>query len=402
MPSNLRRIEAGSKPPRVWAIGGGKGGVGKSVVSTNLAVRLAQMGERVVILDGDLGGANLDTLLGCTRPERTLADFFARNVAKLGDLAVPTGVEGLSLIAGDADTLGSANPQHAHKEKLIRHIRDLECDTVILDLGAGTTFNTLDLYLAADVGIAVTTTEPTAVQNCFAFIKAATLRDLEIRTGVKRRDVTTEAVRRLAHESDEARAAMARTTHLVVNRAQQIDAKRVSNLLHDLSGRFIGGRVRLVGSVADDRLVPNSVRRMVPICVASPSCRASLEITALAKNLLGLEAAAPPSAPSSGSASASGVTKKPTSPAGVNEEVFYRGQRLHVQTEDLGAKPAAIRTQIFAANGSVVYSRKTAYVDPFFQQLKVNEQDRVRFHHAAIRKALEQGRISLDAERHIA
>lgn len=396
MSSNLDHDGTGSTSPRVWAIGGGKGGVGKSVVSTNLAVRLAQMGQKVVILDGDLGGANLDTLLGCARPERTLSQFFARNVASLGDLAVRTGVEGLSLIAGDADTLGSANPQHAHKQKLLRHIRALECDTVVLDLGAGTSFTTLDMYLAADVGLVVTTPEPTAVQNCFAFIKAATLRDLEIRTGVQRRNLEPQAVRRLAHESDEARAAMARTTHLVVNRAQSSDAKRVGALLHDLTGRFVGGRVRMVGSIADDPTVPASVRRMVPVTIGSPGCRASLEITALAKTLLGLGGAAPIEPPAAQVRRAAGASP------GLNEAIVFQGERLHIQTEDLGATPGSVRTQIFAANGGVVFSRKTAYADPFFLRLGIPDADRARFHHAAIRKALEQGRIVLGQERRIA
>ena len=111
--------------PQIWAIGGGKGGVGKSVVASNLAVCMAKLGRRVVIVDGDLGGANLDTLFGCPRPARTLADFFAKHVERLEEIAVPTGVDGLALVAGDADTLGSANPAHAQKQKLVRHLKAL-------------------------------------------------------------------------------------------------------------------------------------------------------------------------------------------------------------------------------------------------------------------------------------
>jgi len=152
--------------PEIWAIGGGKGGVGKSFVATNLAVCMARQGRRVVVVDGDLGGANLDTLFGCPRPTRTLSDFLDRRVERLADIAMPTGVEGLALVAGDSDTLGSANPAHAQKLKLIRHLRAMPCDLVIVDLGAGTSFNTLDLYLAADVGVVVTTAEPAITERC--------------------------------------------------------------------------------------------------------------------------------------------------------------------------------------------------------------------------------------------
>lgn len=372
----------------MWAVGGGKGGVGKSCISTNLSVRLAQLGQRVVIVDADLGGANLDTLLGCQRPKYTLSHFFGRHVETLGDLAVATGVDGLSLIAGDSETLGSANPQHAQKLKLIRHLRQLDADIVILDLGAGTTFNTLDLYLAADSGLVVTTPEPTAVQNCFAFVKAATLRDLEQRTGVKRRAIDHSSLRKLSHEGTDAKTAMIRTTQLIVNRANGSEARRVSNLLHDLTGRFLGGKVRLMGSIPDDPMVAMAVRRMVPVCVASPGCRASLELTTLAKNLL-----APPQAKPHSSRHSQGPAM------GVNEDVVVHGRRLHVQTEDLGTDQAAIRTQIFSANGGVIYSRRTPYMDAFFHRLGIAESERVRFHHVAIRKALEQGRISLASER---
>lgn len=387
MPSTIAGNHQPESGPRIWAVGGGKGGVGKSFTSVNLAVRLAGSGRRVVLIDGDLGGANLETLLGCPRPAHTLSHFFARNVADLGSLAVPTGIERVSLIAGDAETLGSANPQHAHKLKLIRHMRQLDCDLVILDLGAGTSFNTLDLYLGADMGIVVCTPEPTAVQNCFAFIKAVMLRDLEQRTGIKRRGIDHGSLRKLASESPEARAALSRVTRLVVNRAQSAEARRVANLLHDLAGRFLGGCVRLSGAIPDDPAAGVSIRRMKPLTLSHPGSRAAVELTALAKTLA-----------SEDEPKAANETPGP-SVRGLNEEIEHEGRRLHVQTEDLGAAQAAIRTQIFLTDGSVVYSRRTPYQDGFFRRLGVRDEDRVRFHHVAIRKALQQGRIALTVER---
>jgi flagellar biosynthesis protein FlhG len=369
--------------PAIWSIGGGKGGVGKSFVAANLAVRVAQLGRRVVIVDGDLGGANLDAILGCDRPTHTLAHFFARQVPSLQALEVPTSVEGLSLIAGDAEVLGSANPQHTQKLKLIRHLRQLECDVVLVDLGAGTTFNTLDLWLAADVQLVVTTPEPTAVQNCFAFIKSATLRDLERRTGVERRGIDHASMRRLVTESDEARAALTRTTKLVVNRATAAEGRRVTNVLHDLTGRFLGGGVQLLGIVREDRSVTSSIHHMVPLLVDAPSSSAAIDIAGLATALVEPAANQPATRPS----------------LGVNDEVMLGAERLHVQTEDLGGVQSAVRTQIFAADGRVLWSRRTPYMDAFFQRLEVPAAQRVRFHHMAIRKALTDGRIQFGVER---
>lgn len=361
--------------PRVWAFGGGKGGVGKSVVACNVAVRMAQLGHRVILVDGDLGGANLDTLLGCARPPRTLSHFFDRSAASLAEIATPTGVDGLTLVAGDGECLGAANPVHAQKQKLIRHIRALPCDLVVVDLGAGTSFNTLDLYLAADVGVVVTTGEPTSLQNCFAFIKTATLRDVEQRTGVQRRDHDDGSLRRMGNEGAEVRAALHRATSLVVNRTSPAEARRVANLLHDLAGRFLGGQVRLAASIADDPAVGRSIRQSQPLCVVDPTARAATDIDALARELW------------------RGPAIDTVARAGVNEEIDHDGQRLHVQTEDLGSPQCAVRTQVFRPDGSVVFTRRTPYVDAFFERLAAVPADRVRFHHVAIVRALRAGRV---------
>ena len=91
---------------RVWAIGGGKGGDGKSLLTANVGITLAQMGKRVCVIDTDLGGANLHTCLGVTRPTSTLDDFVKRETEGLHELAVQTPVPNLSLISGAGDVIG--------------------------------------------------------------------------------------------------------------------------------------------------------------------------------------------------------------------------------------------------------------------------------------------------------
>lgn len=165
-------------PPQIWAIGGGKGGVGKSVVSTILAFWLARMGKRTVLVDVDLGGANLHTLLGIKSPLKTLNDFITKKSEALEDICIDTEAQNLRLISGASDVLSLANPHFSQKVKLINHFSRLDADYVMLDLGAGTSFNVLDFFLAANKKIIVLTPEPTSIQNAYIFIRNAVYRKL--------------------------------------------------------------------------------------------------------------------------------------------------------------------------------------------------------------------------------
>jgi len=164
--------------PQIWAIGGGKGGAGKSVVSTILAFWLARMGKRTVLVDLDLGGANQHTLLGIKSPLKTLNDFITRKFATLEDICIDTEAQNLRLISGASDVLSLANPHFSQKVKLINHFSRIDADYVMLDLGAGTSFNVLDFFLAANNKIVVLTPEPTSIQNAYIFIRNAVYRRL--------------------------------------------------------------------------------------------------------------------------------------------------------------------------------------------------------------------------------
>ncbi|MDD5307704.1 MAG: P-loop NTPase [Deltaproteobacteria bacterium] len=158
------------------AVGGGKGGTGKSLVVANLAVAIAQSGKRVIAVDADLGAANLHTLLGIARPAALLEHFVSRKVERLDQVLVPTQQPGLSVVCGGMAVLGSANPNHAQKQKLIRHIHNLPADAIVVDVGAGSSFNVLDLYNSAAIKLVVLTPEITSVHNAYGFLKAALLR----------------------------------------------------------------------------------------------------------------------------------------------------------------------------------------------------------------------------------
>jgi flagellar biosynthesis protein FlhG len=161
---------------KLWSIGGGKGGVGKSLFTLGLAMALARLGNRVILVDGDLGGANLHTMMGLRYPAITLEHFLLRQVTSLQDLVLTTPLEGIGLICGADDVLGAANPTYFQKVRLLRELEKLPADFVLLDLGAGTSYNTLDLFNYCPGKIAVFTGLTTALQNVYGFIKCALYR----------------------------------------------------------------------------------------------------------------------------------------------------------------------------------------------------------------------------------
>jgi flagellar biosynthesis protein FlhG len=172
-----------TNPKKIWAIGGGKGGVGKSLVSANLSICLALMGYRVVAVDLDLGGANLHTCLGVPIPEMTLSDYILKKVSNFQDLLVQTPIQNLKIISGAQDDIGVANLKHMHKNKIIAKLQEIDADFILFDLGAGTSFNTIDFFISAQKGMLVALPEPTSIENTYRFIKTVYYRRLKMIEG---------------------------------------------------------------------------------------------------------------------------------------------------------------------------------------------------------------------------
>lgn len=165
---------------KIWAVGGGKGGVGKSLVTANISICLALMGYKVVTVDLDLGGANLHTCLGVPIPDKTLSDYLSKKVRTLKELITPTPIENLSIISGAQDDVGIANLKQMQKAKILSRLGELDADFILLDLGAGTTYNTLDFFISADQGILTALPEPTSIENTYRFIKSVYHRKLKM------------------------------------------------------------------------------------------------------------------------------------------------------------------------------------------------------------------------------
>ena len=172
--------DAAQPAPRslVVTVGGGKGGVGKSIVALNLAVTFAQQGKCVVIADMDLGAANQHLLLGLSRPGLGLQALLDQSVGEMQNCLIATPVPNLSLLAGTTGVLGAANITHGQKRRLLNKLRSLKADIVIVDVGAGVGYNMLDFFDLGSRKLIVTTPQVTAIHDAYSFLKSAVLRVL--------------------------------------------------------------------------------------------------------------------------------------------------------------------------------------------------------------------------------
>ncbi|MEZ4742713.1 MAG: AAA family ATPase [Bdellovibrionota bacterium] len=165
--------------PKIIAVGGGKGGVGKSFVSANIAAKLGRSGHKVLLIDMDTGGANIHTYLGMGRPLRSLIDFVVYENFEFSQVISKTQFPSVDLIAGGKDELWSfeggtavAGTMNSLWSSLVHCKERYGYDCVILDLGAGNHIHTVDFFTAAHLGIVTILPEPTSIENAYAFLKS--------------------------------------------------------------------------------------------------------------------------------------------------------------------------------------------------------------------------------------
>lgn len=303
------------RPRRIIAVGGGKGGIGKTLMSANLSVALARRGNRVLAVDADLGGANLHTALGVSQPQFTLSDFVNRrsNVGRLEEVIVPSGVENLSLIAGSQDVLDAANPKYQQKLKLLRNLQSVDVDYLVLDLGAGTHFNVLDFFLIADHGILVLLPEPTSVENAYRFIKAAFFRRLQyfeeqygiselVEDALTTKEGATRTpyqfVAKVKAENPELGARLERElaafrVKLVVNQARTPADQQVGPAVVSAWKKFFGLEMDFLGAVRYDDEAWKAIRKRRPVVIEQPECEAAQGVVRIAEKLMSLDGRTP-------------------------------------------------------------------------------------------------------------
>jgi flagellar biosynthesis protein FlhG len=165
--------------PTIIPIAGGKGGVGKTLFTANLGLALAGMGCPTVVADLDLGNSNLHTLLGLPNRFPGIGDFLRVGAGGLAEYLVETEVPHLRFLAGDGRMPFMANITHAQKTRLLSNLRTLPAQYVILDLGAGCAFHTIDFFSMVDAGMVLSSPEYPAVMSALVFLKNMLLRRIE-------------------------------------------------------------------------------------------------------------------------------------------------------------------------------------------------------------------------------
>jgi flagellar biosynthesis protein FlhG len=305
--SKLQSEPADSRCARLIPVGGGKGGVGKSFIVANIAACLARAGKRVVAVDGDLEGANLHTCLGVSKPRISLADFVAQREEDLGKLIIETPIPNLQLLAATDGNLATPQPSHSRRLKLMRALRDISVDFVLIDLGAGTHAAVMDYFMIGENGVVVVAPEPTSVENAYSFIRAAFYRRLRLAMASHdmRKIVTLAMDQRnergirtpldLLREIqnldptegsrfvDTMRAFRPR---LVINDVRTADDIKLGFSIQSVCRKYFGIDAEYLGYVNHDQAARQSVRLRRPLVDVNPHSDAAIYIARIARKLL--------------------------------------------------------------------------------------------------------------------
>ena len=290
----------------IWTIGGGKGGSGKSFITVNIGICLSKLGARVILVDADLGGANLHTFLGISPPDLTLSDFIKKRVSSLHEVLIPTEIPNLQLLTGAQDLLNAMDSKNVQKRKLLRSIQHLEGDYLLVDLGGGNSVSVLDFFLMSDGGILVVTPEPTSIENTYRFLKSAFYRrlrhsvsshrvktmidgamDRKNEVGIQNPYELIKAVRRV--DEEEARSIEVEVEtfqpNLILNQVRSRKDIEIGFSIRSACQKYFGIRLHYLGYVVYDQDVGYSVRRRRPLVLENPNSRAAKCVSEIASKL---------------------------------------------------------------------------------------------------------------------
>jgi flagellar biosynthesis protein FlhG len=311
-PSDTHEQDLPPSGLRVVTVGGGKGGVGKSLVATSLAVYLAQIGRRVLLVDADPTGANLHSALGvqlASRAPRRAPDApmgEADGARTLEASIAATNVPGLRLLVAPLDASASGGVKAARKLQLLRALRTVSADDIVIDVGPGTSTAACDLFLAGDVSILVTVPEPAAIETTYRFLRAVFLRDL--RRSLRAERVQLRALDRILGElptyprpselvehlsrvdpplGERAALLLGRMRpRLVVNQTRVRTDLELGAWMAQLAQRRLGVQLDVLGYVEHDDAVWLANRRKRPLLVDGPSSKAGRGLERLARRLI--------------------------------------------------------------------------------------------------------------------
>jgi len=309
--SKAQRVE--STAPAIVAISSGKGGVGKSLLTSTLGLLFAKVGMKVLLIDADLGASNLHTFLVEDGGTKSLTCFLNREVANIKNIIVKTAVPGLDLISGANDDRDVAILDSASIGRLRGGLYGVEYDYVILDTGPGTSSNMLDLFLTADIGILVTTPEPTSIENTYSFIKYLFLHRLKKILRANGNSSLALLIHRALgkQESDRARtladlldrlkgvntaqgnalkAVMSSVPlSIVVNQVKKKDNPDIGLLMKRACSDYFGIEVGCLGTIRYEDCVADAMRARMPLSMYAPASMTVRSIRGVADKLMYLK-----------------------------------------------------------------------------------------------------------------
>lgn len=248
------------KAARLITVTSGKGGVGKSNVSVNLAIQLAKKGLRVIIFDADFGLANVEVMFGVI-PQYNLSDliYHGKSIREI----VTRGPLDIGFISGGSGIIGLNNLYREQIMNLVKSIGELNelADVIIIDTGAGVSDQVLEFVLASPEVLLVTTPDPSSLTDSYSLLKAMYRNPNFIKDGT--------------------------TIHIVANKVNSIDEGRmVYNKLHSVVDQFLGGEVNYLGMIPQDTALERSVRQQKTVSLHEPNSEAAKAFEILASNLL--------------------------------------------------------------------------------------------------------------------
>ena len=245
---------------RVFTVTSGKGGVGKSNVSINLAVKLSNMGKRVVILDADFGLANIEVMFGAI-PKFNLADLIYKG--KSIQEIITQGPQGIGFISGGSGIAGLTNLGKEYIDYLIRNLAKLDTmyDVIIIDTGAGISDAVLEFLVASREILLVTTPEPTSITDSYSLLKALN------------RDS------RFNRETTQIK--------IIANKTENFEeGKQLYTKLSTVVSRYLKLPLKLVGVIPNDSALVKAVMQQSPVSISAPNSKASLAFDDLADTLM--------------------------------------------------------------------------------------------------------------------
>ena len=291
----------------IWPIGGSKGGSGKSFLTASLGILLAMHGKKTLLIDADFGAANLHTIMGISNPERNLSDFINRNIDTLGEAVMKTSVPNLFMISGARNNLDMANILYMQKIKVLRAIEKLPYEYILIDLGAGTSFNTIDFFMMSDSGIFVTTPEPTSIENVYRLTRSVYLRKIRhmlsthdfrsvMEIAAERNKNGTldylEDIINVIRENDPPKGSMIEEKlatlefRLVINQMRQQDNPNLGLLMCKIIEKHVGIRMQFLGNVGFDDRVHDAVCKKTAFVYKYPYTQTTTDLREICNNVL--------------------------------------------------------------------------------------------------------------------